>query len=350
MSPIERAREDLCNRGEMYMGDPKNLEELTWVTVRVGHDQVVQKGRASPAVLYAIVYISKDDYRMTPCSDWDPYYEGFGIGFEKAKANAIAQDPAMPELQGDFLNVCTAIDVKCAAKLQEDSAGHGLTHPLRRPWRSSGPWTGFRIQHRLFRNTGAWYGDWQEDPDPQFRIENWPVNWPAEGTELTKILGSHVVVPLPAEDVDGNRIHPLHYEEKLSGAVIRVGFVMNHYFPLNGKHRFTADIDNIRVLVPPTPEPPVRERIARNDSNAGNVKVKREGDVTPAKERVITPPTPKRKRVVEQGLDESDVEVKHEEGELPLAKKQKLSATAGRAEKPALVNKATHVVKKEEED
>jgi hypothetical protein len=174
------------------------------------------------------------------------------------------------------------------------------------------------------------------------------------------------VVPLPAEDVDGNRIHPLHYEEKLSGAVIRVGFVLNHYFPLNGKHRFTADIDNIRVLVPPTPEPPVvllpplaplsppaspqRERIARNDSNAGNVKVEREGDVTPAKERVITPPTPKRKRVVEQGLDESDVEVKHEEGELPLAKKQKLSATAGRTEKPALVNKATHVVKKEEED
>ena len=136
----------------MYLGDPLNRDELTWVTIRAGHDQVVQKGRPSrPAVLYAIVYISKDDYRMTPCSDWDPYYEGFGVQFEKAKASAIAQDPAVPELEGDFLNVCKAIDVKCAAKRHEDLAGRPFTLPLRRSWHSLGAWNGFRIQHRLFR-------------------------------------------------------------------------------------------------------------------------------------------------------------------------------------------------------
>ena len=161
-------------------------------------------------------------------------------------------------------------------------------------------------------------------------------------------MGSHVVVPLPAEDVDGNRIHPLNYEEKLRGAVVRVGFVLNHYFPLNGKHRFTADVDNMRVLIPPTPEPsvalsapqtplsppasPQRERVARGGSNAGGVKAKRE-DVTPP-----ATPTRKRKHVVEPELDESDVEVKREDEEVPLAKKQKLSA------------KANQVVKKEEED
>lgn len=117
---------------------------------RVLHDQIARKDDPSrPAVLHAIVYISKDGYHMSPCSDWDPFYEHFGIEFKNTKASAIAQDPGVPELQGDFVNVCQFIGNAANDQLRKDGMGKGESNPLQRTW--DGDCNGFRIQHKLFR-------------------------------------------------------------------------------------------------------------------------------------------------------------------------------------------------------
>ncbi|KAJ3535033.1 hypothetical protein NMY22_g6664 [Coprinellus aureogranulatus] len=258
MSTLELAREEIRNRGGVYLGDIfDESPQFTWVNRRFRHDQLaLQDDTSRPAILYAIVYISKDAYRMTPCSEWDPSFEGgYGVKFKETKASAVAQDPGVPELQGDFANVCDLVCDAVEVKLQEDGIGKGQTNPLR--CAPDGRWTGLKIQHRLFRSRWDRYNHWPEHPDPQFRIENWPANWPAEREELNKIVRSHVVVPLPAKDMDGNLIHPSQYEEKLKGAIVRVGFVLNHYYPLGGYHRFTADIHEIQVLQPPERDPKV---------------------------------------------------------------------------------------------
>jgi hypothetical protein len=92
-------------------------------------------------------------------------------------------------------------------------------------------------------------------------------NWPADSEEVRPYLQNlieeknYIVLPLIAFDVDGVAIKPAQYESRLRGAVVQMRFSLKHW-PISNKmeknktkHVFAADIEHIRVLVPPLSSP-----------------------------------------------------------------------------------------------
>jgi hypothetical protein len=79
---------------------------------------------------------------------------------------------------------------------------------------------------------------------------NWPVPSSNE-CHLDEIKTSHNVQQLPAYNVRGNLIDPLHYEEKLAGSIAHVCFSIAHFF-IKQKHVFNTYVKDITILRPPT--------------------------------------------------------------------------------------------------
>lgn len=109
---------------------------------------------------------------------------------------------------------------------------------------------------------------------PEWSIDKWPVSSDAAREELAEIRSSGAldVVPLPAYDVDGNLIRPQHYRDALLGATVEVHFTLTHWTisARAGEEPadvYAADIQYIRVLVPPSRLPivPRKSRILLRD-------------------------------------------------------------------------------------
>ena len=103
---------------------------------------------------------------------------------------------------------------------------------------------------------------------PEFDIANWPVHDNLQ-EGLDKIKKSHVVVPIPAYDIDRRLIHPTQYRSKLEGATVEVRFTMQHWAIGEKKSAgkgstdsYTADVHSMRVLVPPVRVTSPRKRVA----------------------------------------------------------------------------------------
>lgn len=123
--------------------------------------------------------------------------------------------------------------------------------------------------------------------EPCFRLQNIPVRSKAAKDELVKMRDTFVFNPLPAYDVNGDRISPADYESALRGATVLVTFTLTHYhFKQSGTREasdtFVADIVKIRVLAPPAPEPVPRftmKRVRARDTDdfAGALKKVKSG-------------------------------------------------------------------------
>lgn len=77
-------------------------------------------------------------------------------------------------------------------------------------------------------------------------IEDWPVP-SSNQAYLDEINNSHDVQQIPAYDIRGDPIHPLQYEEKLAGAIVRVCFTIVHYL-IKQKHIYNALPHDITIL------------------------------------------------------------------------------------------------------
>jgi len=97
---------------------------------------------------------------------------------------------------------------------------------------------------------------------PEFDIANWPVHDELQDG-LDKIKKTHVVVPIPAYDVDGRLIHPTQYRSKLEGATVEARLTLQQWAISPKKlDTYTADVHSICVLVPPTRLSSPRKRVA----------------------------------------------------------------------------------------
>ncbi|KAI0720527.1 hypothetical protein C8T65DRAFT_735857 [Cerioporus squamosus] len=99
---------------------------------------------------------------------------------------------------------------------------------------------------------------------PEFQIENWPAYSEEGRAALTRMatLGTHKVIPLPAYNMHGDLIGPRFYRARLQGAVVELHFSLTHWRIGERKDRasakvdvFVAELDYLRVLVPPKPSP-----------------------------------------------------------------------------------------------
>jgi len=102
----------------------------------------------------------------------------------------------------------------------------------------------------------------------EFDIANWPVHKELQ-VGLEKIKKTHIVVLIPAYDVDCRLIHPSQYHSKLEGATVEVHLTLQHWAiseKRSGAKRdtdtYTADVQAIRVLVPPARVSSPRKRVA----------------------------------------------------------------------------------------
>ena len=89
-----------------------------------------------------------------------------------------------------------------------------------------------------------------DNNDNNFTIDNWPVPTSNE-PYLNELKDTHFIQRLPAYDIRGCLVHPLDYEEKLTGAVVCACFTIIHYM-INKKHIFNAVVQDLTVLCPPT--------------------------------------------------------------------------------------------------
>jgi hypothetical protein len=69
---------------------------------------------------------------------------------------------------------------------------------------------------------------------------------------LSSIKDTHTIQPLPAFDINGNRIPPTEYERKLAGAIVEVHFaLLYHHIKKSNRISFNAEAREINILHPP---------------------------------------------------------------------------------------------------
>ncbi|RXW19638.1 hypothetical protein EST38_g6231 [Candolleomyces aberdarensis] len=280
---FKAVREELRAKGG-YLADPKLPGRLEWleetklchhlVTCEAAEQyrQALDAKGESPlppsAVLSAIVRLNTQGFYMTACTGWDPHAPPSNGPRKLAdvKPSAWTTDPGIPALSGDFKagwnNLAKLIKgyfPKSSRKFRKSSGtinwngGKGDAS------------YGFQIRHRLFEPK---YREEEEEEkcDPRFLIENWPVQNPAAQSHLDALKDTHVVNPIPAYDVEGHLILPTEYESKLRGAIVRLEFQLVHWL-VRRQDFFSANVERIRVLVPPYSDTPnaTRKRLAQVD-------------------------------------------------------------------------------------
>ncbi|TEB25898.1 hypothetical protein FA13DRAFT_1795996 [Coprinellus micaceus] len=228
MPDIEETRRILREtRGSVYIGDEEH-EELAWCETR-DFSRVLQ---APPAELRAIGRLEKDEgLYMTACGDWGNLSRtnSAAFPFKGVKAPAVAKDPGLQELGGDFGNAVATIRNLVQKMMEAEHIEDQYVGTIQ-PGRGGS----FEVQHKLFSLKNA--GD-QDEEEAQFKIDKWP----RVQEELDEIKSTHIVTPIPAFDAAGSPIAPKDYASELRGATIKQ------------RHIFNADVLNIGVLVPPPP-------------------------------------------------------------------------------------------------
>ena len=103
----------------------------------------------------------------------------------------------------------------------------------------------------------------------EFHTNNWPAVHDAVKDALREIAASrsHRVVPIPAYDMHGKLIWPVHYRSYLEDAVVVVCFNLRHWSikrsDKDSTDAYVADVVQMRVLVPPKLQGPVTPRKRR---------------------------------------------------------------------------------------
>ncbi|KAJ7331383.1 hypothetical protein DFH08DRAFT_1021489 [Mycena albidolilacea] len=223
----------------------------------------------TPAPLVFIAQISPESCFLMPDGNWKGPTE-YAQSFTDVKLNCLAVVPSQtPVYVNDFTNVVGNIQWFMA---QSETAGYskqGIFNASETQKRS------IKLRHVLFQKVNA-----EEDIES---IENWPVNNENARKAATELKKNHRIIPLPAYDIHGNLIHPTQYRDTLKGAVVRVTVLLKHWSitakdNVNGRDTYTADIENLRVLVAAPKfggSPKAARKIAQTDPGSPSKKQRR---------------------------------------------------------------------------
>lgn len=279
-SRISRCREQLLNSG-FYLADDNVIKDVEWVRQGRSHylatieEKSAEDSRSAPrelAELSAIVFIDSKNYWLT--SDGG-YRKGVGMWHHlyDVKPSCTVSEPPMNPAKVDFSAAMKNLRIlmqKIGTPGYEKGKGFLFYD------NSSPTPTRFKIRHCLFEpvtddNRGQSILDVVnlhngEDFLPQ------KIRLTQEETrdELFDLQKTHRMVPLQARGEDGYILSPTAYRSHLENAVVELQFNLWHW-PITprggstGKDSFTADIVQIRALVPPPPpvsNSPTKRKIA----------------------------------------------------------------------------------------
>lgn len=257
----------LQSQGIHYLGE-KNLTSLCEFTYNntLKGDVLVPKDMNTndslqEFILTGVFQIDGRNFFMTSDGKWNPN-NPIGTRFDQAKGichiSSVQRDPEFSIFSNDFPSLINNL-----------RAIEHLTNPRKSPETNSviiGDSSGIKLTHHLFvvippfflttLHSFFFLKEKNQDLDSDLTnssdisIEDWPVQ-PSNQPYLDEIKNSHNVQQIPAYDIRGDPIHPLQYEEKLAGAIVRVCFTMVHYL-IKQKHIYNAIPHDITVLRPPT--------------------------------------------------------------------------------------------------
>ncbi|KAI6004662.1 hypothetical protein EDD15DRAFT_2108578, partial [Pisolithus albus] len=201
-----------------------------------------------PAVLCAIVRIDSEDFWLTA----DGGYLGPNTvcgEFADIKPSCAVTDPGLEPITSDYevvINVLQHLTQNCVTAGYSTATGFFSK-------KNTGN-VGFRLRHTLFEVSLSICCTLTpvliSEP---ISFERWPLTKEKIRAELLNLKSTHRILPLPAYDLEDRLIRPASYRRVLQGAIVEVHFTLSHWPIAAAKQDvYIADIEHIRLLVPPT--------------------------------------------------------------------------------------------------
>ncbi|KAJ7342808.1 hypothetical protein DFH08DRAFT_873609 [Mycena albidolilacea] len=206
-----------------------------------------------PVDLTFVAVISPNDFWLTPDVNWKgktPYTKTF----EDVRLRCRLVAPKIPDFAAsDFSEALANLDWFMGASATPGNTRQSIVEA-----------GAIKLRHVLFERIEG------EPVDSEVKaMEDWPCSTEEARKARDAIKRTHRVLPLKAFDMAGNLLPPTKYSQALKGAVVRVSVKLTRWKfrpqgdDPRGRDVYTADIDNIRVLVPPKPR--TRQIIPRTD-------------------------------------------------------------------------------------
>ncbi|KAJ7175972.1 hypothetical protein C8R46DRAFT_1080231 [Mycena filopes] len=236
-----------------------------------------QAGPVEPFVFSMIVSIASDGFFATSCARWNGP-SAIAPTFADVKLRFTGVAPADGVLAADFQHSSEILQQLFTLAKTSNTSGHrGVLPAANGPYQSERGW---RFTHQLFEKVKN--GEEDDSTVPAtFKIDQWPVASEAAREAIEQMKATHRVNYLEAFDASGKLVIPTAYEEKLRGSLAIIRFTLSHYY-IRGENvnSFTANIDHIRILNPPTPASPSKKR--RKFTDVDNIT----GNISPKKLRL----------------------------------------------------------------
>ncbi|TFK80706.1 hypothetical protein K466DRAFT_503415 [Polyporus arcularius HHB13444] len=285
---LTETRQRLFSDRCLYLGSRAVRDKVEWL--RVGScDKLIWKPEApfELADLAIVGNISDEDFFFTADAGWRPGAM-FAPSLEDSRASASLGAPDVALFAADFPEALENI------RYLQNVVAPGTTS-------CRGPFTGpdeaprVKIRHIFFEVCSMYSFCFTEYHQPilgpEFQIDNWPA-YSKEGqaaVERMARLGTHKVIPLPAYDMHGDLINPRFYRARLQGALVELHFSLTHWRIGSKKESskvdvFVAELDYLRVLVPPKPTPvtPRKRKVSAVDPTPSPSPSKRSRMSSPA--------------------------------------------------------------------
>ncbi|KAJ7126691.1 hypothetical protein C8R44DRAFT_667399, partial [Mycena epipterygia] len=258
MNNMQDLRDDLIQKTH-YLGAAGIREEVVWR--KVGRENTLTESKLVPAPLTLIALLSAENCWLAP----DGFWKGpttYTPTFADFKMSCRLAVPELSPFSDDFTRVMQNVQWLMASIETKGNEKQGVFDPKETPF------TTIKLRHVLFEKIKDNEGKNASIPvlkmlpnaiagsDPDdFNIEDWPVQTEAARKGLSEMLTTHHVIPLPAYDHKGKLIQPTEYRAKLMGAIVRATVTLKHWNitargdEARGRDTYTADIENLRVLV-----------------------------------------------------------------------------------------------------
>ncbi|KAG2122460.1 hypothetical protein BD769DRAFT_1389716 [Suillus cothurnatus] len=225
-SRLETIRTCMIETG-MYIGDPKLLANVQWVSMGTGRQLRRMDYPNEPAVLCAAAMIAADDYYLTADGGWPDRVPGTP-NIANAKATCIGTVAMSAPFRGDWETT------------RENLA---RLHELRDGTRNT---TGHTVGARFVQAPETATGGW----DRLSLIGEWPVHSLTAREALDELNRTHYASPLIVYDFNGGRVAPDAYRGHLQCALAQIQFTLEQGECEGGVCE--AHVKAIRVLRPPT--------------------------------------------------------------------------------------------------
>ncbi|KAF8440515.1 hypothetical protein L210DRAFT_3539853 [Boletus edulis BED1] len=238
-----------------YLGNAHLAEALEWRRVgrkdfifpnHVDNENDEEEGRCTeePAILSIIADISHDSFWLSSDAGWRGPTE-ITPSLSDVKGTCIGTAPRSPILHDHFSQALQHILV-----LQALVATPDIT--VRQGFTQFGS-ERLKFRHIFFETIR------QDDLETTVALTNWPVHSDAARRALQCMEDDFRAIPLPAYDVNDTLIQPALYRQKLAGCLAQIEFQLSHV-AFGNKDTFTADIYNIRILIPSATQSVPRKR------------------------------------------------------------------------------------------